>query len=150
MCSWERNSNANSFRVSQTHQTCIITIYSSYFPLFKKKSSLLIFSSFAHFHLPLFPLSLASLSHILGWLIIIVSWDPEGHYHLFNSVPLRTRRALSPFKVYGISALLVLNRTMPFWFSTEHHWIVIMPFWFSGNNIDTKLWNRYNQALCLY
>ena len=30
---------------------------------------------------------------------------------LFKDVPLRTRRALSLYKVYGDSALLVLNRT---------------------------------------
>ena len=41
----------------------------------------------------------------------ILSWEPEGHYHYLNSVPLRTRKALYLHKVYGDSALLVLNGT---------------------------------------
>ena len=41
----------------------------------------------------------------------IVNWEPEGHLSLFNYVPLRTRRVLSLYKVYGNSALLVLNGT---------------------------------------
>ena len=43
----------------------------------------------------------------------IVSSDPEGRYcsSLLKDVPLRTRRALSLYKVNDNSALLVLNGT---------------------------------------
>ena len=40
----------------------------------------------------------------------------------FNDVPLRTRRAILLLKVYGDSALMVLNKTL----SKQHY---IMPFW---------------------
>ena len=40
---------------------------------------------------------------------------------LFKYVPLRTRRSLLLYKVYGNSAFLILNRTllMPFWLSAD-------------------------------
>ena len=43
----------------------------------------------------------------------IVNWEPEGHYQELQvkDVPLRTRRALSLYKVYGDSALPVLSGT---------------------------------------
>ena len=44
----------------------------------------------------------------------------------FKDIPLRTRRALSLYKVYGNSALLVL---------TEHLWTEITPFWLSTDNM---------------
>ena len=44
--------------------------------------------------------------------LYIICWEPEGHYQYLNlDVLLRTRRVLSLYKVYGDSALLVLNRT---------------------------------------
>ena len=42
---------------------------------------------------------------------------------IFKDVPLRTRRVLSLSKVYGDSALLILNGT------------AVMPFWFSANMV---------------
>ena len=41
----------------------------------------------------------------------IVSWEPGRALMQFKDVPLRTRRALLLYKVYGNSALLVLNGT---------------------------------------
>ena len=51
----------------------------------------------------------------------VVSWDPEGRLVQFKDVPLKTRRALSLYKFYGNSALLVLNGTSltPFWLSSS-------------------------------
>ena len=76
------------------------------------------------------------------YLYLVTFWEPEGCYHwtesmanstllvlngtfisylqlrarkalsLFNDVPLRTRRALLLYRVYGDSALLVLNGTL--------------------------------------
>ena len=46
---------------------------------------------------------------------------------LFKDVPLRTRRALLMYKVYGESALLV---------STEHHWTALTPFWLTVDDIQ--------------
>ena len=45
---------------------------------------------------------------------------------LLNDVLLRTRRALWLYKVYGKA---------PFWFSMEHHWLMITPFWLSTADI---------------
>ena len=44
----------------------------------------------------------------------IVNCEPEGHYQELQvkDVPLRTRRALSLYKVYGDSALTVLSGTL--------------------------------------
>ena len=47
---------------------------------------------------------------------------------IFKDVPLRTRRALSLYKVYGNSALLVLNRT-------SLNIIVTAPFWLSPDDV---------------
>ena len=46
---------------------------------------------------------------------------------LFHHVLLRTRRALSPYKVCGNRSLLVFK-------GTYSNWIVIRPFWFSADN----------------
>ena len=43
----------------------------------------------------------------------------------FKDIPLRTRRALSLYKVYGDNAFLVLNGILS----------VLMPFWLSADNI---------------
>ena len=43
-----------------------------------------------------------------------------------KDVPLRTRRALLLYKVYGDSAL---------WFSTEHLWSAVTPFWLSADDM---------------
>ena len=45
-------------------------------------------------------------------IVQFVGWEPEGPYQHSKIFPLRTRRrALSVYKVYGDSALLVLNGT---------------------------------------
>ena len=44
---------------------------------------------------------------------------------IFKDVPLRTRGALSPYRQCTVTA--------PFWFSTEHLWILIAPFWLSSD-----------------
>ena len=47
------------------------------------------------------------------WLVFIFTWSVEsqGALSLFKDVPLRTRRAVSPYNFYSSSALLVLNGT---------------------------------------
>ena len=52
----------------------------------------------------------------------------RGALMLPNDVPLRTRRALLLYKVYGNSTLLVLN-------GNKYCWIVLTPFWLSADNI---------------
>ena len=50
---------------------------------------------------------------------------------LFNNVPLRTRRALLPYRLCTVIT--------PFWFLTEHLWLALTPFWLStGNMIITN------------
>ena len=60
-----------------------------------------------------------------------------------NNVPLRTRRALSLYEIYGVSALLIkANRwtvLVTFWFSMANRWTVLVTFWFSTANRWTVL-----------
>ena len=70
----------------------------------------------------------------------------------FNTIPLRTRRVLSLYKVYGISALLVLNRIsalMPFWCSTDNI-IRIKPYSQGDHAASTMIVNAQNYtSTCL-
>ena len=56
--------------------------------------------------------------NLISWNEHIVSWEPEGHYHH------RLGSAIAPF-----------------WFSTEHLWVMIAPFWLSTDD------NEYCSAL---
>ena len=70
---------------------------------------------------------------------------------LFNAIPMRTRRVLSLYKVYGISALLVLNRIsalMPFWCSTDN--IIRIKPCSQGDAASTMIVNAQNYtSTCL-
>ena len=59
-------------------------------------------------------------------LIDIVSWEPEGHYHyskMFHCEP------------EGRFCHWLCTAIAPFWFSTEHLWILIAPFWLSTADV---------------
>ena len=65
-----------------------------------------------------------------------------AHVNTANDALLRTRRALSLYKVYGDSALLVLNGTSwnmltPLWFSTR--WYVPSGIWMRPSNYKSSL-----------
>ena len=74
----------------------------------------------------------------------IVSWEPEGHYHystMFRWEPegryhYSTMFRWEPEGRYPCTKSMVIA---PFWFSTEHLWIVIMAFWFSADDMVISL-----------
>ena len=98
------------------------------------------------------------MSYVCLLNIHIFTWEPEGRYcctksmsitpfwlstddisFIWNNISwLRTRKALKMLfnnvwlKQKGIIFIEVMStEVVPFWFSTKHHWIVIMPFWLS-------------------
>ena len=79
-----------------------------------------------YFHLLKIMAVLFCLALSLGWWVlqcasglccvtcvstVIMSIESQKGVSIFKDVPFRTRKALSLYKVYGDSALLVLNRT---------------------------------------
>ena len=77
-----------------------------------------------------------NLHFIFVWTI---EWKMTWKCH--NFLIWNRPRALSLYKVYGDSTLLVLNGTLfnsikPFWFSMEHRLTALMPFWFSADDIE--------------
>ena len=87
---------------------------------------------------------------------------------LFNNVSLRTRRALSLFNDvplrtrghYHYSMMFhwepercychrLYTAIVPFWFSKEHHWIVITPFWLSIDNMMEYDGRKMEYSSCM-
>ena len=62
-----------------------------------------------------------------NFLVCIVSWEPEGHYHY--SMIFRWE----PEVCYSHRLCTVI---VPFWFLTEHHWM-ITPFWLSKTTLSS-------------
>ena len=70
------------------------------------------------------------ISHIMLCKLSYCQLRARRALSLFKDVPLRTRRVLSP----------LCPAIAPFWFSTEHLWILIIaPLWLSTDDIPNLL-----------
>ena len=63
--------------------------------------------------------------------IMILSFESQKGTITIQDVLLKTRRALSPYRLCTAIA--------PFWFSTKHLCILIAPFWFSAEQFCTLI-----------
>ena len=66
-----------------------------------------------------------------------VRWEPEGRYQYFKMFHWEPEGRYRCTQVY----------ISPFWFSTEHIWIVIAPFWLST---DGRSWSWMNTIMLIY
>ena len=64
-----------------------------------------------------------------------VSWEPEGRYQYLKMFSWELEGG------YHYAKSMVIA---PFWFSTEHIWIVIVPFWLST---DDSMYVQYDAHL---